>query len=180
MSRIGKLPITIPDKVIVLEKGKNIISVKGNFGELEESYPFEKLVIEISDSTLRIKPKYDSRENRQLQGLYRTLINNMVVGVTEKFTKTLEINGVGYRAQIKGKELVLNLGFSHPINFEIPTNIDVKVEGNHLTIEGISKHEVGLFAANIRSKRPPEPYKGKGIKYKDEIILRKVGKSGKK
>lgn len=180
MSRIGNSPITIPNKVTVLKKEENIIFVKGDFGELKENYPLENLVIEINDSILTVKPKQESRQNRQLQGLYRTLINNMIIGVTKKFRRNLEINGVGYRAQVVGKELILNLGYSHPIDFKIPANIEVKIEGNKLSIEGISKQEVGLFAAKIRSKRPPEPYKGKGIKYKDEVILRKVGKSGKK
>ena len=180
MSRIGRLSIAIPEKVTVLEKEGHLITVKGNFGELKEKYPIENLIIEIEDSTLKVKPRSDTRQNKQLQGLYRTLINNMIIGVTEKFRKALEINGVGYRAQVKGKELILSLGYSHPVKFEIPSEIEVKVEGNNLLIEGISKQEVGLFAAQIRNKRPPEPYKGKGIKYKNEIILRKVGKSGKK
>ena len=180
MSRIGNLPITIPEKVQVSQELDNIIVVKGSFGELKQAYPVQDLNIQIASSTMTVKPKTSSRKSRQLQGLYRTLLNNMIIGVTERFEKVLQINGVGYRAQVKGKTLVLNLGFSHPVEFDIPADIEIKVDGNTLTVIGISKPDVGLLAANIRSKRPPEPYKGKGIKYKDEIILRKVGKSGKK
>ena len=178
MSRIGNLPISIPDKVTVASNNENTITVKGNFGELQETYPSSDLTVEIQDSKIIVQPK--SKKSRALQGLFRTLINNMIIGVSERFEKVLEINGVGYRAQVKGKELTLSLGYSHPVNFTIPENMEVKVEGNIMTITGISKQEVGLFAANVRSKRPPEPYKGKGIKYKDETILRKVGKAGKK
>lgn len=178
MSRIGNLPISIPDKVTVNSISENTISVKGNFGELEETYPSKDLIVEINDSTIIVQPK--TKKDRALQGLFRTLINNMIIGVSERFEKVLEINGVGYRAQVKGKELTLSLGYSHPVVFDIPENMEVKVEGNVMTIVGISKADVGLFAANVRSKRPPEPYKGKGIKYKDETILRKVGKAGKK
>ena len=178
MSRIVNLPISIPDKVTVASNGENTITVKGNFGELHETYPSNDLTVEIQDSKIIVQPK--SKKSRALQGLFRTLINNMIIGVSERFEKVLEINGVGYRAQVKGKELTLSLGYSHPVNFTIPENMEVKVEGNVMTITGISKQEVGLFAANVRSKRPPEPYKGKGIKYKDETILRKVGKAGKK
>lgn len=178
MSRIGNLPISIPDKVTVASNNENTITVKGNFGELQETYPSSDLTVEIQDSKIIVQPK--SKKSRALQGLFRTLINNMIIGVSERFEKVLEINGVGYRAQVKGKELTLSLGYSHPVIFTIPENMEVKVEGNIMTITGISKQEVGLFAANVRSKRPPEPYKGKGIKYKDETILRKVGKAGKK
>ena len=178
MSRIGNLPILIPEKVTVSRTQENLVTVKGKFGELQESYPQDDLSVEITDSTITVKPM--TKKDRALQGLFRSLINNMIIGVNERFEKVLEINGVGYRAQVKGQELTLSLGYSHPVIFEIPKDIEVKVEGNILTVMGISKHEVGLFAANIRSKRPPEPYKGKGIKYKNETILRKVGKAGKK
>ena len=178
MSRIGNLPIIIPEKVTVSSNGDNTVSVKGKFGELQETYPKENLSVEITDSKIVVQP--NEKKDRALQGLFRSLINNMIIGVNERFEKVLEINGVGYRAQVKGQELTLSLGYSHPVIFNIPKDIEVKVEGNILTVMGISKQEVGLFAANIRSKRPPEPYKGKGIKYKDETILRKVGKAGKK
>lgn len=181
MSRIGKLAITIPEKVNVLQENKNCIHVKGNFGELKQDYPIDILNVEIAEKTVLVTIKdTQNRKARQFQGLYRTLIQNMVTGVSERFEKVLEINGVGYRAQVKGKTLILNLGYSHPIEFVIPENIEIKVEGNQLTVTGICKQEVGLLAANIRSMRPPEPYKGKGIKYKNETILRKVGKAGKK
>ena len=181
MSRIGKLAIDIPDKVIVSHQLDNLIHVRGNFGELTQDYPNEILDVEIADSKVLVKIKdANNRKARQFQGLYRTLINNMVVGVSQRFEKILEINGVGYRAQVKGKTLNLNLGYSHPINVEIPETIEIKMEGNVMTIIGICKQQVGLLAANIRDMRPPEPYKGKGIKYKNEVIVRKVGKAGKK
>ena len=180
MSRIGKLKIKLPNEIEVKKNTKDTISVKGKFGELIQSYPNDKLEIEIEDAILKVNLKDTSRETKALQGLYRTLLNNMVLGVTKRFEKTLEINGVGYRAQVQGNKIILSLGYSHPIEFQIPENIEVKIEGNFLTIIGISKEKVGLFTSQIRSKRPPEPYKGKGIRYRDEVIIRKVGKSGKK
>lgn len=181
MSRIGKLAISVPEKVAVSHKSDNMIQVKGNHGELIQSYPSDILDLKIADSQIIVEIKdVANKKARQFQGLYRTLINNMIIGVSEKFEKVLEINGVGYRAQVKGKNLNLNLGYSHPIDLEIPENIEIKVEGNVMTIAGICKQQVGLLAANIRDMRPPEPYKGKGIKYKNETIIRKVGKTGKK
>lgn len=181
MSRIGKLAIAIPDKVNVSRKLENVIHVKGNFGELTQDYPADILDVEINEANILVKIKdANNRKARQFQGLYRTLINNMVIGVSQRFEKILEINGVGYRGQVKGKTLNLNLGYSHPIDVDIPENIEIKMEGNIMTIIGICKQEVGLLAANIRDMRPPEPYKGKGIKYKNETIIRKVGKAGKK
>lgn len=179
MSRIGNLPILIPETVKVEKVQDDLLMIKGSFGQISHFYPKDKIQITINDSTIQIKIINPEKNSKSLQGLHRSLINNAVLGVNQKFEKILEINGVGYRAQVKGKELILNLGYSHPINFLIPEGIEIKIEGNNISITGNSKEKVGLLAANIRSKRPPEPYKGKGIKYKDEHIIRKIGKSGK-
>ena len=179
MSRIGNLPILIPEKVQVEKLKDHLLKIKGSFGEINYVYPNDKIDVIIQDSAIQIKLLKLEKNSKSLQGLHRSLLNNAILGVSKKFQKVLEINGVGYRAQVKGKELILNLGYSHPINFLIPEGIEIKVDGNEIFISGISKEEVGLLAANIRSKRPPEPYKGKGIKYKKEIIIRKIGKSGK-
>ena len=175
MSRIGKKPVVIPAGVTVDVKD-NMIKVKGPKGELSQAL-HPKVSIEKTDTELNVKVKReDNKQERALWGLFRSLIANMVVGVTEGFTKVLEINGVGYKAAVAGKKLTLNLGYSHPIEMEAPAGIEVKVEKNVLTITGIDKQAVGQFAAVIREQRPPEPYKGKGIKYSDEVIRRKAGK----
>jgi len=179
MSRIGKLPIKVPTTVDINVTNNNVV-VKGKFGTLERSIP-EIIGIEEIDGTLIVCLKNETRENKALHGLYRTLINNMLIGVSEQFVITLTLQGVGYRASVQGKSLVLNLGFSHPVNIDIPDGITVEVVQNTtININACDKEQLGLFAAKVRSWRPPEPYKGKGILYKGEKILRKAGKSGKK
>jgi large subunit ribosomal protein L6 len=177
MSRIGKLPIPVPDGVTV-KVSDGTIEVKGPKGTLSTVLP-EQIEIDISDSTVCFKRPDDRRESRSLHGLARALTANLVKGVTEGFKKSLEIQGVGYRASVSGSTLNLLLGFSHPVDMAIPKGMSVAVEGGtQLTIEGIDKQAVGQFAAEIRSKRPPEPYKGKGIRYAGEHVRRKVGKTG--
>ncbi len=179
MSRIGRLPIAIPAGVTAEITADNTVTVKGPKGELKQTFAPE-IGIEVKDNEIHVTRPNDQKKEKSLHGLTRALVHNMVVGVTEGFTKTLEINGVGYRAQKQGKKLVLSLGYSHPIEMMDPEGIESTVEGNKIIIKGISKEAVGQYAANIRVKRPPEPYKGKGIKYSDEVIRRKVGKTGKK
>ena len=178
MSRIGKLPIKIPTTVDVNVTNDNVV-VKGKFGTLERTIP-EVIQVEQTDGKLIVGVTNETRTNKALHGLYRTLINNMLVGVSEQFLITLELQGVGYRASVQGKSLVLNLGYSHPVNIDMPDGIEVEVVQNTtLNIKACDKEQLGLFAAKVRSWRPPEPYKGKGILYKGEKILRKAGKSGK-
>ena len=178
MSRIGKLPIKIPATVDINVTNDNVI-VKGKFGTLERTIP-EVIQVEQTDGKLIVGVTNETRANKALHGLYRTLINNMLVGVSEQFLITLELQGVGYRANVQAKSLVLNLGYSHPVNIDIPDGINVEVVQNTtLNIKACDKEQLGLFAAKVRSWRPPEPYKGKGILYKGEKILRKAGKSGK-
>ncbi|MDO4478868.1 MAG: 50S ribosomal protein L6 [Lachnospiraceae bacterium] len=179
MSRIGRAPITIPAGVTVNVAEGNVVTVKGPKGELTRQLASE-MTIEIQDNVLTVSRPNDLKRNKSLHGLTRTLINNMVIGVSAGYEKTLEINGVGYKANKQGKKLVLNLGYSHPIEMEDPEGVESVVDGNKIIIKGISKEVVGQYAANIRIKRAPEPYKGKGIKYSDEVIRRKVGKTGKK
>ena len=178
MSRIGKLPIVIPNNVDVNWQGSEII-VKGKFGTLQTKIP-ETIGIEQDDSILKVSLKNEARNLRSLHGLYRTLINNMVIGVSEQFQLTLILKGVGYRAVVQGKEIVLNLGYSHPVKIAIPESISVEVVQNTtINLKSCDKELLGLFAANIRNWRRPEPYKGKGILYQGEQILRKAGKSAK-
>ena len=179
MSRIGKLPIHVPAGVTVTIKD-NVVTVKGPKGELvQEVNPDINVTLE--DGVIHLTRPTDDKNHRALHGLYRSLINNMVVGVTEGYKKVLEVNGVGYRAAKQGKKLTLSLGYSHPVEMEDPEGIEVTVDGQNLIIvKGIDKEKVGQYAAEIREKRAPEPYKGKGIKYVDEVIRRKVGKTGKK
>ena len=178
MSRIGKLPIVIPNNVDVNWQGSEII-VKGKFGTLQTKIP-ETIGIEQEDSILKVSLKNEARNLRSLHGLYRTLINNMVIGVSEQFQLTLVLKGVGYRAVVQGKEIVLSLGYSHPVKITIPESISVEVVQNTtINLKSCDKELLGLFAANIRTWRQPEPYKGKGILYKDEQIIRKAGKSAK-
>jgi len=177
MSRIGNAPIPIPSGVEVKING-DTISVKGPKGELSGTFS-SVIASDLSDGVLSFKRPDDSRENRALHGLTRALVNNMVVGVTDGFAKQLEIQGVGYRADMKGKKLALALGFSHPVEIDVPEGLKVSVDGTtNVKIEGIDKQLVGQFAADIRSIRPPEPYKGKGIRYLGEHVRRKVGKAG--
>ena len=178
MSRIGKLPITIPADVDVNWNGSEI-SVKGKFGTLETTVP-DTIMIQQDENTLTVGLKTETRNLRSMHGLYRTLINNMVIGVSEQFELTLILKGVGYRAAVQGKEIVLNLGYSHPVNIDIPESVSVEVVQNTtINLKSCDKELLGLFASNIRAWRRPEPYKGKGILYKNEQILRKAGKAGK-
>ena len=178
MSRIGKLPITIPANVDVNWNGSEV-SVKGKFGSLETAIP-DTIVIQQDENTLKVSLKAESRTLRALHGLYRTLINNMVIGVSEQFDLTLVLKGVGYRAAVQGKEIVLSLGYSHPVKIDIPETVSVEVVQNTtINLKSCDKALLGLFASNIRAWRRPEPYKGKGILYKNEQILRKAGKAGK-
>nr|QXM16367.1 ribosomal protein L6 [Chaetoceros gracilis]QXM17219.1 ribosomal protein L6 [Chaetoceros muellerii] len=179
MSRIGKLPIKIPAGVNITNNGLNII-VKGKFGTLQNQLP-DSLSIQQTDSNLIVILQNHTREGRALHGLYRTLINNMVIGVSEQFQINLNLKGVGYRAAVQGKSIILNLGYSHPVEMEIPEGISVEVVKNvDINLKSCDKEQLGLFAAKIRAWRLPEPYKGKGIIYEGEIVKRKAGKSGKK
>ena len=178
MSRIGKLPINIPKNVDVNYINSKI-TVKGKFGTLETKIPDGINIIQ-KDDQLNVNLKEETKSVRALHGLYRTLINNMVIGVSEQFNLTLILKGVGYRAAVQGKEIVLSLGYSHPVKIEIPKDISVEiVQNTTINLKSCDKELLGLFAANIRTWRQPEPYKGKGILYKNEQIIRKAGKSAK-
>ena len=180
MSRIGRMPIAIPAGVTVTVAENNKVTVKGPKGTLERVLPSE-MDIKVEGEEIVVTRPSDLKKMKSLHGLTRTLISNMVVGVTAGYEKVLEINGVGYRAAKQGKTLTLSLGYSHPVIMEDPEGIEVILEGqNKVIVKGIDKEKVGQYAANIREKRQPEPYKGKGIKYADEVIRRKVGKTGKK
>ena len=180
MSRIGRMPIAIPAGVTVTIAENNKVTVNGPKGTLERVLP-EELTIKEEDGHVVVSRPNDLKRMKSLHGLTRTLINNMIVGVTNGYEKVLEVNGVGYRAAKQGKKLTLNLGYSHPVEMEDPEGIETVLEGqNKITVKGIDKEKVGQYAAEIRDKRRPEPYKGKGIKYADEVIRRKVGKTGKK
>lgn len=176
MSRIGKAPVDIPEKVEVILDGNNI-TVKGPKGTLErELHP--NINVEIIDNQVICTRPNNNKQNRSLHGLTRALINNMVQGVTNGYSKTLELSGVGYRAEKKGNKLVMNLGYSHPVEMIDPDGVETRIDGpTKIIVEGINKELVGQHAANIRAKRPPEPYKGHGIKYSDETIRRKDGKT---
>ena len=177
MSRIGKLPIPVPSGVEV-KTGADGVHVKGPKGALTAKLP-ESIAMKVEDGQIVFTRPDDSKQSRSLHGLARALCNNLVTGVTEGFQKSLEIQGVGYRAQVQGKTLNLLLGYSHPVEMPIPEGLAVKVDnGVNLVVEGIDKQLVGQFAADIRAKRPPEPYKGKGVRYADERVRRKVGKTG--
>ena len=179
MSRIGRMPIAIPAGVTVDIAENNKVTVKGPKGTLERVLPAE-MNIKQENGELLVERPNELKKMKSLHGLTRTLLNNMVVGVTEGFEKKLEVNGVGYRAAKQGKTLTLTLGYSHPVLMEDPDEITTEVADQIITVKGIDKEKVGQFAAEIRDKRRPEPYKGKGIKYVDETIRRKVGKTGKK
>lgn len=178
MSRIGKQPITVPEKVNVNLDGA-LIKVKGPKGELDFTISPE-IDVKLEDGKINVSANKETKKAKSLWGLTRTLVNNMVVGVTDGFTKSLEFNGVGYKAAVKGDTLTLNLGYSHPIDYKLPEGVEAKVEKNTISISGCSKELVGFVAAKIRTFRPPEPYKGKGIKYSDEVIIRKAGKTAAK
>ena len=180
MSRIGRMPIAVPAGVTVDIAENNKVTVKGPKGTLERVLPAE-MEIKLDGDTLTVSRPNDLKKMRSLHGLTRTLLHNMIVGVTDGFSKDLEVNGVGYRAQKQGKTLVLSLGYSHPVEMTDPEGVTTTLEGqNIIIVSGIDKEKVGQYAAEIRDKRRPEPYKGKGIKYADEVIRRKVGKTGKK
>ncbi len=179
MSRIGRMPIAVPAGVTVDIAENNHVTVTGPKGTLERTLPSE-MIITMDGGVITVARPNDLKKMKSLHGLTRTLINNMIVGVTQGYTKTLEINGVGYRAAKSGNKLTLTLGFSHPVVMEDPEGVTATVDGNKIVITGIDKEKVGQYAANIRDKKKPEPYKGKGIKYDYEVIRRKVGKSGKK
>ncbi|MBR5248078.1 MAG: 50S ribosomal protein L6 [Lachnospiraceae bacterium] len=180
MSRIGRMPIAIPAGVTVEVAENNKVTVKGPKGTLERVLAPE-MDIKVEGAVVTVTRPNDLKRMKSLHGLTRTLINNMVVGVTQGYEKKLEVNGVGYRAAKSGKKLTLSLGFSHPVEMEDPEGIESTIEGqNIIVVKGIDKEKVGQYAAEIRDKRRPEPYKGKGIKYADETIRRKVGKTGKK
>lgn len=179
MSRIGKLPIQLPGGVKINIKGTAVI-VTGPKGKLEQEFHPEMTLSE-DDGVLTVARPSDSRQHKAIHGLTRALLNNMVVGVSTGFSKTLEIEGVGYRAAMEGKNLVLNVGYSHPITFEPPADVEFAVEDRNKTVivSGIDKQVVGEIAAQIRKTRPPEPYKGKGVRYRGEYVRRKAGKAGK-
>ena len=179
MSRIGRMPITVPAGVDVKIDEGNLVTVKGKLGELSARMRPE-MTIKMDGGVITVERPNDEKFNKALHGLTRTLINNMVVGVTEGYSKTLEINGVGYKAQKQGKSLVLGLGYSHDVIFEEENGITFEVPNpNTVIVKGIDKQRVGEIAANVRGKRPPEPYLGKGIRYQGEKVRRKAGKAGK-
>lgn len=179
MSRIGRMPIAIPAGVTVELAENNKVTVKGPKGTLERVLPAE-MILKKDGEEITVSRPNELKKMKSLHGLTRTLLSNMVVGVTQGYEKKLEVNGVGYRVSKAGKTLTLALGYSHPVEMEDPEGVESTVEGNTIIVRGINKEKVGQFAAEIRDKRRPEPYKGKGIKYADETIRRKVGKTGKK
>ncbi|CAA0828369.1 50S ribosomal protein L6- chloroplastic [Striga hermonthica] len=179
-SRIGKQPIPVPSTVTLTMNGQDL-KVKGPLGELAITYPREIVLHREESGVLKVTKAVETRRANQMHGLFRTLTDNMVVGVSKGFEKKLQLVGTGYRAMVEGKDIVLNLGFSHPVRMAIPDDLQVKVEENtRITVSGYDKSAIGQFAASIRKWRPPEPYKGKGVKYADEIVRRKEGKAGKK
>ncbi len=179
MSRIGRRPITVPANVDVQIDGENMVRVKGPRGELTSTFNRD-ITFAREDGTIVVERPDNAREHRSLHGLTRTLLNNMIQGVTEGYRKDLEIQGVGYRAAMDGKVLVLSVGYSHPVRMEPPTGISYALDGiTRISVQGIDKQAVGEEAARIRRQRPPEPYKGKGIRYQGEVVRRKAGKTGK-
>ena len=179
MSRIGKKPVIIPANVTVNVAEGNVVTVKGPKGELTNTFHAD-MIINVEGNVLTVSRPTDEANHRALHGLTRTLISNMVEGVDKGYSKVLEVNGVGYRAEKKGNQLVMRLGYSHEVFMDEIPGISIAVDGNKITVSGVDKQKVGQFAAEVRGKRPPEPYKGKGIKYVDEVIRRKVGKTGGK
>jgi large subunit ribosomal protein L6 len=178
MSRIGRQPVTVPTNVTITIGEENLVSVKGPKGELSRQFP-ATISLNRDEGVINVTRPNDEGPQRALHGLSRSLLNSMVIGVTDGFTKVLEVQGVGYRAQMQGSNLQLALGFSHPVIVSPPEGITFAVEGPRVNITGIDKEKVGQVAANIRKLRPPEPYKGKGIRYSGERVRRKAGKAGK-
>lgn len=179
-SRIGKKPIEVPSNV-TLTLEQQFFKAKGPLGELSLNYPNEIKVVKEESGKLRVSKTVETKRANQMHGLFRTLTDNIIVGVSKGFDKRLQLVGVGYRATVEGKDLVMNLGFSHPVRMAVPEGLQVKVEENtKIIVSGYDKSEIGQFAATIKKWRPPEPYKGKGIRYQDEIVRRKEGKAGKK
>jgi large subunit ribosomal protein L6 len=178
MSRVGKEPVVIPDGIDVSLEGTEIVAKKGNVEKRLEMHG--RVKVEIKDKQAVITRNGEDKQSSAYWGTYRALLNNMIIGLDKGFTKSLEINGVGYRAAVNGKTLELQLGFSHPIQYAIPEGLEIKVDKNIITITGTEKQSVGQAAAEIRAFRPPEPYKGKGVKYTDEVIIRKAGKTAAK
>lgn len=177
MSRVGRLPVPIP-KGVSVDIGDKLVTVKGPKGELQEGFRPE-VSVSVDGESVVVERTSESRKARGFHGLYRQLIRNMIVGVSDGYSRTLLINGVGFRAEVSGNTITLNLGFSNPIEFRLPDGITAEADGpNKLTVRGINKQLVGKVASEIRKIRPPEPYKGKGVKYEDEYVRRKVGKSG--
>ena len=180
MSRIGRAPIAVPAGVEIKIEDNNVVTVKGPKGTLTQQF-HPNMIIKQEGAEVHVTRPNDLKENRSLHGLTRTLLHNMVVGVTDGFKKTLDVNGVGFRVAMEGGKLVMNLGFSHQVIMEVPQGLTVETpSANQIVVSGFDKQLVGQFAANVREKRPPEPYKGKGIKYTDEVIRRKAGKTGAK
>jgi large subunit ribosomal protein L6 len=178
MSRVGKEPVAIPGGIDVTLDGTQIVAKKGNTEKRLETHG--RVQVEIQEQTVTLTRSGEDKQSSAYWGTYRALLNNMIIGLDKGFTKSLEINGVGYRAAVSGKTLELQLGFSHPVNYAIPEGLEVKVDKNIITITGTEKQVVGQAAAEIRAFRPPEPYKGKGVKYTDEVIIRKAGKTAAK
>ena len=178
MSRVGKEPIAIPSGIEVSVDGSVLVAKKGNIEKRLDTHG--RVIINIEDNQVKLSRLDDTKQSSAYWGTYRALFNNVLIGLDKGFKKSLEVNGVGYRASVSGKTLELQLGFSHPINFEIPEGIDIKVEKNLIHVSGTDKQQVGQVAAVIRGFRPPEPYKGKGVKYTDEVIIRKAGKAAGK
>ena len=178
MSRVGKQPVTIPSCIEVKLDGTVLVAKKGNNEKRLETHG--RVNIDIEGSEVKFSRVDETKQSSAYWGTYRALFNNIIIGLDKGFKKSLEINGVGYRANVNGKTLEMQLGFSHPVNYEIPEGIDIKVEKNIIHVSGTDKQQVGQVAAEIRSFRPPEPYKGKGIKYVDEVIIRKAGKAAGK
>jgi large subunit ribosomal protein L6 len=178
MSRIGRMPIRIPDGVTI-SVGNGMVTVKGTKGELSQDYHKSFVKINLEDKVCTIERNSESKQAKSMHGLYRKLIHNMVVGVSEGFTKVLLVNGVGYRAELRDDVLVLNLGYSNPIEYPVPEGITISVEGNNrIIVSGADRQQIGQVSAEIRRFRPPEPYKGKGIRYENEYVRRKIGKTG--
>jgi len=179
MSRVGKKPIEVPADVTITLGDKNAVTVKGPKGELSRTFN-QDITISLEDNVLTLTRPSDSKDHRTNHGTSRALLANMVTGVSQGFERKLELVGVGYRAQLQGKKLVLSVGYSHPVEFTPEEGVEVEVEGNtKVTVKGINKERVGALASNIRATRPPEPYKGKGIRYEGEVVRRKEGKTGK-